>query len=106
MSDNPTSVIIPHLDGVLETAFDRLGSFDEESEDYSKVVTQVERLAKIRVSLTPAPPAPEEKKRDRSRIEPWIPAIASIAGIIVVGVMEAKGHAMASKGAAFITKMK
>ena len=107
MSDNQFSSITPKLDEVIDTALDRLTSFDEESEDYSKTLTQVERLAKVRISLTPAPPAPEEKKkRDRSWIEPWIPAIASLAGIAAVGILEIKGHSMASKASAFIPKMK
>lgn len=107
MSDTTAVFYETKLSEAFGNAIDRLGSFEEETEDYSKTLTQVERLCKITKSLQPELPAPvEEKKRDRSRIEPWIPVIGSLAGILVVGIMEITGHSMASKAAGFINKIK
>ena len=77
---------------------------------HKETVKQLQSLHQIRKDALPDPTAVLEtksaSKKDRVKFKDFIPAIASIGGILVIVTFEAFGHTLTSKATAFVSKSK
>lgn len=85
-----------NLDEIIENLEDALKSADEESDTYTKMVSNLESLYKLR----------NHPKRNQTDLKDWIPVIGSVSGIAVIVLFEAFGHTLTSKSMNFVSKLK
>lgn len=69
---------------------------DPETERYTKMVSSLEILYKLRAGHNPS----------KTELKDWIPLIGSIGGILVIVIFEAFGHTLTSKSLGFASKLK
>ena len=84
------------LDKAIEELENAIISGDPETEKYTKMVSSLESLYKLRSGEKPS----------KTELKDWIPLIGSTVGILVIAVFEAHGHTIVSKGLGFIPKPK
>lgn len=86
----------PRLEKAIEELENAIIAGDPETERYTKMVSSLDLLYKLRTGHKPS----------QTELKDWIPVIGSIGGIIVIVVFEAFGHALTSKSVGFVTKLK
>lgn len=85
-----------NLNKIIEDLEEHIMTGDPETERYTKMVSSLEQLYKLRSGHKPS----------QTELKDWIPVIGSITGIAVIVVFEAFGHALTSKSVGFVTKLK
>lgn len=86
----------PRLDKAIEELENAIVGGDPETEKYTKMVTSLETLYKLRNGHKPS----------KTELKDWIPVIGSLGGILVIVIFEAYGHTLTSKGLSFTSKLK
>lgn len=90
---NPTN---PKLDEIILNLEDALIGEDETSDTYTKMVSNLETLYKLRSGHKPS----------KTELKDWIPAMGSLGGILAIIIFESFGHTMTSKAIGFVGKLK
>ena len=102
--------IIATLDTAIKRVTEELEAHPVDSAEHKETVKQLQSLHQIRKDALPDPTAVLEtksaSKKDRVKFKDFIPAIASIGGILVIVTFEAFGHTLTSKATAFVSKSK
>lgn len=110
MSTTDPYEIIASLDTAIERVTEELGAHPVDSAEHKETVKQLQSLHQIRKDALPDPTTVLEtksaSKKDRVKFKDFIPAIASIGGILVIVTFEAFGHTLTSKATAFVSKSK
>lgn len=84
------------LDQAIEELENAIIAGDPETERYTKMVSSLEILYKLRVGHKPS----------KTELKDWIPLIGSVGGILVIVIFEAFGHTVTSKSLGFVSKLK
>lgn len=84
------------LDQAIEELENAIIGGDPETEKYTKMVTSLETLYKLRSGNKPR----------STELKDWIPVIGSLTGIVVIVTFEAFGHTLTSKSLGFTSKLK
>jgi hypothetical protein len=84
------------LEKAIEELENAIIAGDPETERYTKMVSSLDLLYKLRSGHKPS----------KTELKDWIPLIGSIGGILVIVIFEAFGHALTSKSVGFVFKPK
>ncbi|AWN03277.1 hypothetical protein PBI_CAMILLE_30 [Microbacterium phage Camille] len=84
------------LDKAIEELENAIIGGDPETEKYTKMVSSLEILYKLKNGHKPS----------KLEIKDWMPIIGSLSGILVICLFEAYGHTIVSKGLGFVQKAK
>lgn len=84
------------LDKAIEELENAIIGADPETEKYTKMVSSLEALYKLKNGNKPS----------SLELKDWMPIIGSLSGILVICVFEAYGHTITSKGLGFVGKPK
>ncbi len=87
----------PKLDQIISDLEDFITTASPDDDDYSKMVSNLESLYKIRNGNV------TEKQ---TQLKDWMPLISSLAGILTIVTFEAFGNTVTSKALSFVGKSK
>lgn len=90
---NPTN---PQLDTIIENLESALVGEDENSDNYTKMVSNLETLYKLRSGQKPS----------KTELKDWIPVMGTVGSILLIITFESFGHTMTSKAVGFVGKLK
>jgi hypothetical protein len=83
------------IDDAIDMALIELRTYDPASDDYAQVLTQLEKLHKMKVAERP----------DRVSKDVWVTAGVNLAGILIIIGYE-QTHVIASKAVGFVLKLR
>lgn len=87
---------LTRLNQAIEELENSIIGGDPETKQYTKMVSNLEKLYELRSGEQPA----------KTEFKEWIPVIGSTVGIVIFAVFEASGHTIVSKGLSLLPKLK
>ena len=95
MSDNQPSIETPTLENIIDSVLTELNSVNADSDEFAKMVDQLEKLYKIK----------DTQKPDRVKMDTLLPVVGNLFGIVAILGFE-RAHVVTSKALSFVLKTK